>query len=154
MTLLKKLLTASVAVFGFSAIAACQQSGNSLASTTPARQQLNLLTPLSNVQLEIARTPAEQQLGLMNRTSMPENSGMLFVFDTAKPVCFWMKNTLIPLTIGFIDENGILQQTEDMARESINHHCATSNVKYAIEMNQGWFKKHHIEVGTPLLQTK
>ena len=79
---------------------------------------------------------------------------MLFAFAEPHTYCFWMKNTLIPLTVGFLDEQGVLRQTEDMAPQSLNTHCAKTAVKYAIEMNQGWYAAHKVDIGTPLLHIK
>lgn len=110
------------------------------------------LNQLANVQLEVATTQAQHEVGLMNRTSMPVNAGMLFVFDEAKPYCFWMKNTKIPLTVGFLNERGVLVQTEDMAPETLTTHCAKTPVRYAIEMNLDWYKNQHVDIGTSLIQ--
>ncbi|TDR30768.1 DUF192 domain-containing protein [Hydromonas duriensis] len=110
------------------------------------------LNQLKNIKLEVADDDAKRQVGLMNRPSMADNAGMLFVFDEEKPYCFWMKNTLIPLTVGFLDVNGVLVQTEDMQPQTEVVHCARSAVKYAVEMNQNWFKSQNVEVGTQLLK--
>lgn len=100
------------------------------------------------VQAEIAATPADRQQGLMFRESMPVNHGMLFVFDDVAVHCFWMKNTPLPLTIGFIDEAGKLINTVDMAPFNESSHCPTKPAKYALEMNKGWFAKYQIKDGT------
>jgi uncharacterized membrane protein (UPF0127 family) len=97
---------------------------------------------------EIAATPSDRQQGLMFRTSMPSNQGMLFVFDEVATHCFWMRNTPLPLTIGFIDEAGVLINTVDMAPFNEASHCPTKPAKYALEMNQGWFVKAQIKAGT------
>jgi uncharacterized protein len=100
------------------------------------------------VQAEIAATPSDRQQGLMFRNAMPLNHGMLFVFDESASHCFWMKNTPLPLTIGFIDAAGSLINTVDMAPFTEASHCPTKPARYALEMNQGWFSKHHIKPGT------
>lgn len=138
---------------------ACQETGkrtNSIndSNISSASLPFTTLNQLKQVQLELADTSEKQELGLMNRTSMPENSGMLFAFAEPHTYCFWMKNTLIPLTVGFLDEQGVLRQTEDMAPQSLNTHCAKTAVKYAIEMNQGWYAAHKVDIGTPLLHIK
>lgn len=97
---------------------------------------------------EIAATPSDRQQGLMFRASMPANHGMLFVFDEVAGHCFWMRNTPLPLTIGFIDEAGALINTVDMAPFSEASHCPSKPAKYALEMNQGWFAKHKVNAGT------
>lgn len=110
-----------------------------------------LIFPKGQVHIEIADTPAKRQLGLMHRTELGENSGMLFIFETKQTHCFWMKNTLIPLTIGFIDAQGILIQTQDMQPQSTETHCAKVPVQYALEMNQGWFEHNHLPIQTQIL---
>lgn len=132
---------------------ACQETGDKINGTNSS-SPFTALNQLKHVQLELANTPEKQELGLMNRTSMPENSGMLFVFPKTHTYCFWMKNTLIPLTIGFLDEQGVLRQTEDMSPQTLTTHCAKTPVKYAIEMNQGWYASHKVDIGTPLLHIK
>ncbi len=99
------------------------------------------------IQAEIVATPADRQHGLMFRESMPANQGMLFVFDDVASHCFWMKNTPLPLTIGFIDEAGKLINTLDMAPFDESSHCPTKPAKYALEMNKGWFAKHNVKAG-------
>jgi uncharacterized protein len=102
------------------------------------------------VQVEIASTPSDRQQGLMFRTTMPSNQGMLFIFDESAGHCFWMRNTPLPLTIGFFDESGVLINTADMVPFNDDSHCPSKPAKYALEMNQGWFSKHHIKAGTKL----
>jgi uncharacterized protein len=102
------------------------------------------------VQAEIAANPSDRQQGLMFRTTMPANHGMLFAFDESAAHCFWMKNTPLPLTIGFIDAAGTLINTVDMAPFNEASHCPTKPALYALEMNQGWFAKHHIKPGTKI----
>jgi uncharacterized membrane protein (UPF0127 family) len=99
------------------------------------------------IQAEIVATPADRQQGLMFRESMPANHGMLFVFDDVASHCFWMKNTPLPLTIGFIDAAGKLINTLDMAPFDESSHCPTKPAKYALEMNKGWFAKHNVKIG-------
>lgn len=142
---LTKLAVCTAALLMF----ACQDMATKPAESSNSVKKLN---QLASVQLEVATTQAQHEVGLMNRTSMPANAGMLFVFDEAKPYCFWMKNTKIPLTVGFLDDRGVLVQTEDMAPETLNTHCAKTPVRYAIEMNLDWFKNQHVDIGTPLIQ--
>jgi uncharacterized membrane protein (UPF0127 family) len=100
------------------------------------------------IKAEVASTPASQQLGLMYRKSMPEQSGMLFVFEQKAGHCFWMKNTLLPLSIAFIDDDGKIVNISDMEPETQNNHCPRSSVRYALEMNQKWFAQRAIGPGT------
>ncbi|HLS42456.1 MAG TPA: DUF192 domain-containing protein [Paenalcaligenes sp.] len=99
------------------------------------------------VTVEIAKTPEQRATGLMHRTQLPEQQGMLFVFEHSARYCFWMKNTLIPLSIAFIDEQGIIINILDMQPHSLASHCPDLPALYALEMNQGWFANHEIEAG-------
>jgi len=99
------------------------------------------------LQVEVADTPEERELGLMFRESLPQNSGMLFVFPQPMLVSFWMKNTSFPLSIAFINEDRIIVQIEDMEPYSLNSHRSFLPVKYALEVNQGWFNSHNVVVG-------
>ena len=111
-----------------------------------------LLAPLDQLRLEWADVYQEREKGLMGRTSLPENAGMMFVFETPKTYCFWMKNTLIPLSVGFIDTQGRLVQIAHMQPRSLQHHCAKQPILYALEVNQGWFERNNVKVQTKVLQ--
>lgn len=102
------------------------------------------------IHAEVARTRSELERGLMFRTSLPENSGMVFVFDPAARVCMWMKNTLIPLSVAFIDEDGRIINIEEMQPETLALHCAASPATYALEMNAGWFTERKIAPGSEI----
>ncbi|HEU4851524.1 MAG TPA: DUF192 domain-containing protein [Telluria sp.] len=97
---------------------------------------------------EVAANDAQRQQGLMHRTKMATNAGMVFVFDDVNSQCMWMKNTLIPLSVAFIDANGKIVNIEDMEPETLESHCSARPVKYALEMNKGWFAKRRIKPGT------
>lgn len=100
------------------------------------------------LEVEIADTPRSRQTGLMFRERLPENEGMLFVFERVDYLSFWMKNTLIPLSIAFIDADGKIVQIEDMEPlDEQTHHRSVKPVLYALEVNQGWFKRHGVNVG-------
>jgi uncharacterized membrane protein (UPF0127 family) len=102
------------------------------------------------IQAEVARTPAQRQIGLMNRPTMGANEGMLFVFETPAQQCFWMKNTLLPLSIAFLADDGTVVNIEDMSPRALDSHCSRKEVRYALEMNQGWFAKRGIKPGARL----
>jgi uncharacterized membrane protein (UPF0127 family) len=102
---------------------------------------------------EVASTPEQQMVGMMMRTQMAPHEGMLFVFDDLAPRCFWMKNTLLPLTIAFIADDGTIVNLADMQPRSEQSHCAAQPVRYALEMNQGWFAKRAIGPGSKLRGT-
>jgi uncharacterized protein len=99
------------------------------------------------IRAEVVDTPETRARGLMYRKSMPDNHGMLFVFSDVESQCFWMKNTIIPLSIAFLDDHGVIVNIADMAPQTEDNHCSEQPVRYAIEMNQGWFAKRNIRAG-------
>ncbi|MGC9327485.1 MAG: DUF192 domain-containing protein [Candidatus Hinthialibacter sp.] len=104
------------------------------------------------VEIEVAITQAEQMQGLMFRESMPDNHGMLFVNKQPRFLSFWMKNTLIPLSIAFIREDLIISNIEKMkpqtgSFEPVERYYSRYKCLYALEMNEGWFERHGIEAG-------
>lgn len=99
--------------------------------------------------VELARTPRQQQKGLQGRTSLGENRGMLFIFNTEDEHYFWMKETYLPLDIAFIDKNKAIVDIQEMAPLDVQtHHRAKKKAKYALEVNAGWFKKNKVTVGS------
>lgn len=118
----------------------------------PPSNAPKVLAPLDQLRLEWADAYKERQQGLMGRQQLAENAGMMFVFETPKTYCFWMKNTLIPLSIGFIDAQGKLVQINHMQPRSLDHHCAQQPILYALEVNQGWFERNKVRLQTKVLQ--
>ena len=102
------------------------------------------------IQAEMAQTMNEQTIGLMYRQTMGVNEGMLFIYVNPHVRCFWMRNTLLPLTIAFIADDGSIVNLKDMQPETENSHCAAKPVRYALEMNQGWFEKRGLKAGFKL----
>jgi len=102
------------------------------------------------IDAEVASTPAQRELGLMNRKELGTNQGMMFIFDRAAGVCMWMKNTLIPLSVAFLDSNGVILNVEEMLPQTETNHCATKPALYALEMNAEWFKRKGIKPGTKI----
>lgn len=102
------------------------------------------------IHAELAVTPAQQQVGMMLRRGMGANEGMLFVNDDSGVRCFWMRNTLIPLSIAFIADDGTIVNIAEMQARSDDSHCSAKPVRYALEMNQGWFAKRHLKAGLKL----
>ena len=102
------------------------------------------------IQAEVAQTEAQREIGLMNRTSMGANEGMMFIFDRPASVCMWMKNTLLPLSVAFLDSNGIILNIEEMLPQTLDNHCATKPALYALEMNAEWFKHKNLKPGTKI----
>ena len=101
----------------------------------------------TEIQVEIADDRAEQQRGLMERTELGENAGMLFVFDREEPRSFWMRNTLIPLSIAYIASDGRIVDIQDMQPLDETSHPSAAPAQYALEVNQGFFAERGIEVG-------
>lgn len=99
------------------------------------------------IQAEVAATDPHRQQGLMFREKMGNNEGMVFVFDSHSTQCMWMKNTLLPLSVAFIDDQGKIVNIEDMAPKTLESHCSSKPVRYALEMNLGWFKQKNIKPG-------
>ncbi len=102
------------------------------------------------IQAELAQTNDERSIGLMFRKTMPSNAGMLFAFDEPGTQCFWMKNTLLPLSIAFVADDGTVVNIDDMKPQTLESHCSTKPVRFVLEMNQGWFAKRGIKAGAKL----
>ena len=102
------------------------------------------------IDAQVARTPEQRATGLMHRPDMPTFEGMLFVFEQPSVLCFWMKNTLIPLTAAFIADDGTVVNLVDMQPQTTNSHCAAQPVRYALEVNQGWFAKRGLKAGSKI----
>ena len=112
------------------------------------------LTELSvgmyRIEAEAAINQEDRMRGLMQRKSMPQNHGMLFAFTESQRHCMWMKNTLLPLSVAFMDEQGRILNIEDMQPQTENNHCAAGPARFALEMNLGWFKQKGIGPGTTI----
>ena len=100
------------------------------------------------IKAEVAKTEAQREQGLMFRKQMAPNEGMVFIFDEPAGVCMWMKNTLIPLSVAFLDKSGTIINIEEMKAQTLDSHCAEKAAVYALEMNQNWFKQRHLKPGT------
>ncbi len=102
------------------------------------------------VRAAVAQTPEQRQTGLMFRREMPQHEGMLFVFDDLSTQCFYMRNTLLPLSIAFLADDGSVVNLADMQPQTLDSHCSAKPVRYALEMNQGWFAKRGVKPGSRL----
>jgi uncharacterized protein len=102
------------------------------------------------IKAEVAANQMQREQGLMFREKMAPNSGMVFVFDAPSTQCMWMKNTLLPLSVAFIDAEGRIVNVEDMQPQTLDSHCSKKPVLYALEMNLGWFKQKNIKPGMPI----
>ena len=103
--------------------------------------------------VQLAQTPLERQIGLMFRKDMPQHEGMLFIFEQPATQCFWMRNTLIPLTAAFLADDGTIVNLADMKPQSDDSHCSNKPVRLVLEMNQGWFARRGIRAGYKLTGT-
>lgn len=122
-------------------------AGASLGVSAQGLRTVALGIGMYKVQAEVADTEQSRETGLMHRKALEPNAGMLFVFDEAQPYCFWMKNTLVPLSIAFINDAGEIVNIEDMKPQTEVSHCAAQPVRYALEMNQGWFRSKGVRAG-------
>jgi|SRR5665213_150935 len=102
------------------------------------------------IQAEVANTDSQREQGLMFREKLGANQGMIFVFDYLSRPCMWMKNTLLPLSVAFLDNTGTIINIEDMRAQTLDSHCAAGPARYALEMNLGWFAKHGVVPGRKL----
>ena len=109
---------------------------------------ISLNAGLYVIKAEVAANEAEREQGLMFRQSMGANEGMAFLFGAPASVCMWMKNTLIPLSVAFIDADGRIVNIEDMQAQTLTSHCSKKPVPYALEMNLGWFKQKNLKPGS------
>ncbi|RKY14956.1 MAG: DUF192 domain-containing protein [Planctomycetota bacterium] len=99
------------------------------------------------VWVEIARTEQQRARGLMFRKKLPENAGMLFVYDNEDFRRFWMKNTYIPLSLAYIDSEGVIFQIEEMEPLDETPVASMRPARFVLEVNRGWFRKHGIGIG-------
>jgi uncharacterized membrane protein (UPF0127 family) len=116
----------------------------------PSLPRVQLGAGMYLIRAEVADRDDTRATGLMHRTSLPDNGGMLFVFDAAEIHCMWMKNTLLPLSVAFLDASGDIINIADMQPLSEDTHCAARPARYALEMKQGWFAERGIRAGMKL----
>ena len=102
------------------------------------------------IKAEVAADFDTRALGLMHRKALAPNAGMLFIFDQLAIHCMWMKNTLIPLSVAFLDDAGTVINIADMQPHSEQSHCAARQARYALEMNRGWFAQRGVKPGLKL----
>jgi uncharacterized membrane protein (UPF0127 family) len=120
-----------------------------LASAVAGAQLPELVLTIAGykVTVEVAHTEPARTQGLMHRRMLPERRGMLFVFERLDHHAMWMMNTYVPLSVAFLDARGIIINIADMTPHTTNAHGATQPAKYALEVNQGWFRKRGIGPG-------
>jgi uncharacterized membrane protein (UPF0127 family) len=112
--------------------------------------RLDLSVGFYRIEAEVAADLKNRMQGLMQRRSMAPHQGMLFVFPQAARHCMWMKNTYLPLSVAFLDEEGRIINIEDMQPQTEDNHCAAKPARFALEMNQGWFTSKGIKPGVRL----
>lgn len=123
---------------------------NAAAWAQGAMPLMELTAGFHRIEAEVAATDQNRQVGLMNRREMPPQRGMLFVFDHENTHCMWMRNTLLPLSVAFVDAKGVIINIEDMKPQTEDNHCAKIPARYALEMNAGWFAQRGIKPGMKL----
>jgi len=124
-----------------------------MAQDTPQTNlpRIKLQAGMHQMDVQLAQTPEQRSIGLMFRAEMPAHEGMLFVFEQHSVQCFWMKNTLLPLTAAFVADDGTIVNLLDMKPQTTDSHCSTKPVRFVLEMNQGWFAKKGLKAGSRLV---
>ncbi len=148
------LLAAVLVVVG------CKKPVETTAAAPPVRESgpTNALAKLPGVKLwlgpqelaaEIARTPEQVQTGMMFRTNITDSDGMLFVLPYTQQAAFWMKNCLVPLSVAYINPDGVIEEIHDLQPGNTNPvQSASLKVRFALEVSQGWFNRHQVSSGT------
>jgi uncharacterized membrane protein (UPF0127 family) len=113
----------------------------------PPLRTTKLTAGIHVITAEVAATPHAHMVGLMMRERLAPNHGMVFVFEDKSQHCFWMRNTLVPLSIAFIDDDGTILSIADMAPKSEASTCPERPIRYALEMDRGWFAKRGVTAG-------
>jgi uncharacterized membrane protein (UPF0127 family) len=130
------------------ALSAATANAQDTPQTTLPR--IKLQAGMYQMDVQVAQTPEQRSIGLMFRAEMPTHEGMLFVFEQPSTQCFWMKNTLLPLTAAFVADDGTIVNLADMKPQTTDSHCSTKPVRFVLEMNQGWFAKKGLKAGSRL----
>jgi uncharacterized membrane protein (UPF0127 family) len=134
----------------FALIAACAATLALAQDPQTTLPRVKLGAGMHQIDAQVAAAPDERMTGLMYRKEMPQQEGMLFVFEYPSQQCFWMKNTLLPLSAAFVADDGTIVNIEDMAPQTLDSHCSLKPVRYVLEMNKGWFAKKGIKAGAKL----
>ncbi|WP_240001820.1 DUF192 domain-containing protein [Parvibium lacunae] len=113
----------------------------------PTLPQVTLTVGGRQIQAEMATENLQRQIGLMQRQHLGTHEGMIFIFPEKGQQCFWMRNTLLPLTAAFIDDDGTIVNLADMQPLKDDSHCSKKPVRYVLEMNQGWFRQQGVKAG-------
>jgi uncharacterized membrane protein (UPF0127 family) len=127
-----------------------------LAATVQAQEpqmtlpRVKITAGMNIIDAQVAATDEQRMTGLMHRKEMPQHEGMLFVFEIPSQQCFWMKNTLLPLSVAFVADDGTIVNIDEMQPQTLDSHCSEKPVRYVLEMNKGWFTKKGIKAGQKL----
>ena len=140
---MKRVLASLLAAALFAAAPVLAQPG-------PLRK-VDLSIDMRVIHAEVADSVAARMQGLMYRTSLAPNSGMLFVYEQPAMECMWMKNTLVPLSVAFMDDKGTIINIARMQPQTEDSHCTERPASYALEMEQGWFARNGIRPGAVML---
>jgi len=130
--------------------ALCGLALSAAATAQTVMPTLELSAGFHRIEAEVAATDQNRQTGLMQRKQMAPQHGMLFVFPQENTHCMWMRNTLLPLSVAFLDEEGRIINVEDMQPQTEDNHCARRPARYALEMNLGWFSQRGLKAGAKL----
>ncbi len=142
-----RLLSTLLVLLATAAVAAA----TNVAAQTATLPTVQLTAGIHLITAEVAARDPDRVRGLMFRQGLPANHGMLFVFDGKAVHCMWMRNTLIPLSVAFVEDDGTIVNIEEMQpRDERSRHCARQPVRYALEMAQGWFASRGIGPGSKL----
>ena len=144
---MKKALSQLILAISLTASALHTQAQNAPQTTLP---RTSITAGMYLIDAQVAMTPREREIGLMFRKEMPVHEGMLFVFEQPATQCFWMKNTILPLTAAFVADDGTIVNLADMKPMTEDSHCSAKPVRYVLEMNVGWFDKRGIKAGARL----
>jgi uncharacterized protein len=132
------------------ALAALLAAMAAWAQPQPKLPMVELSAGIHLIRAEVADTMESRSRGLMFRQQLGPNEGMLFVFQESSPQCFWMRNTVLPLSIAFVADDGTVVNIADMKPLDESSHCSAKPVRFALEMEQGWFRKRGIKAGVAL----
>ncbi|MEJ7138588.1 DUF192 domain-containing protein [Amphibiibacter pelophylacis] len=136
----RRLALTALALLAVVSTGAQAQEANPKLPTTP------LHIGMYSLVTEVANTPQQRELGLMNRRYMGDHEAMLFIFPQPGVQCFWMRNTLLPLTAAFVADDGRIVNTADMQPLTLQSHCSSEPVRYVLEVNQGWFASKKLDL--------
>lgn len=135
-------------LFAATAVTLCASLVHAQETPQTNLPRVDLTIGMYRIDAQLAQTPQAREIGLMFRREMPQQEGMLFAFSVPADQCFWMKNTILPLSAAFIADDGTIVNLVDMAPQTTNSHCSAKPVRFVLEMNQGWFAHKGFKAGT------